>query len=104
MTTVSWRQRLADNGQATGVCVILLALICLGLYEQSHLQTPAHAALSEAVNAAKAIKKPWATGLVNGVLRNHQRSDITIISALSAAQRAALPDWLYDRLLAEYGD
>lgn len=80
------------------------ALICLGLYEQSHLQTPAHAALSEAVNAAKAIKKPWATGLVNGVLRNHQRSDITIISALSAAQRAALPDWLYDRLLAEYGD
>ena len=57
------------------------ALICLGLYEQSHLQTPAHAALSEAVNAAKAIKKPWATGLVNGVLRNHQRSDKTIISS-----------------------
>ncbi|MGQ7248117.1 ABC transporter permease [Halomonas sp. V046] len=31
MTTVSWRQRLTDNGQATGVCVILLVLVCLGL-------------------------------------------------------------------------
>ena len=51
------------------------ALICVGLYEQSHLHTPAHAALSEAVNAAKALKKHWASGLVNGVLRSHQRSD-----------------------------
>ena len=33
------------------------ALICIGLYEQSHLKTPAHAALSETVNAAKDLKK-----------------------------------------------
>lgn len=82
----------------------IYALICIGLYEQSHLQTPAHAALSETVNAAKALKKSWATGLVNGVLRNHQRSEASLIDGLDAAERAALPDWLYDQLLNEYGD
>jgi 16S rRNA (cytosine967-C5)-methyltransferase len=80
------------------------ALICVGLYEQSHLHTPAHAALSEAVNAAKALKKHWASGLVNGVLRSHQRSDTSAKDALNAAQRAAVPDWLYRQLLEEYGD
>lgn len=80
------------------------ALICIGLYEQSHLNTPAHAALSETVNAAKALKKHWATGLVNGVLRNHQRSGISLIDKLSAAQRAALPDWLYAQVMTEYDD
>lgn len=79
------------------------ALICIGLYEQSHLKTPAHAALSETVNAAKDLKKHWATGLVNGVLRNHQRQGISL-EALSPAQRAALPDWLYNQLVTEYGD
>lgn len=80
------------------------ALICVGLYEQSHLQTPAHAALSETVNAAKALKKSWAAGLVNGVLRNYQRSEASLIDGLNAAERAALPGWLYDQLLQEYGD
>ena len=51
----------------------VLALICMGLYELLHLNTPEHAVVSETVNACKALKKPWATGLVNGVLRSFQR-------------------------------
>ena len=82
----------------------IAALICVGLYEQLHLQTPPHAALSETVNATKALKKAWAAALVNGVLRNHQRSDVSIMDALSAAARAALPQWLYQQLTREYGD
>jgi len=82
----------------------IASLICIGLYEQAHLQTPPHAALSETVNAAKALKKPWAAGLVNGVLRNHQRRDASLMGGLNPAERAALPSWLYDQLLTEYGD
>ena len=81
----------------------IAALICVGLYEQLHLQTPPHAAISETVNAAKALKKTWAAALVNGVLRNHQRSDVSIMGALSAAAQAALPEWLHQQLTREYG-
>ena len=38
----------------------IMALLCIGLYELEHLSTPAHAVVSETVNATRALKKPWA--------------------------------------------
>ena len=82
----------------------VLALICVGLYELLHLHTPEHAVVSETVNACKALKKPWATGLVNGVLRSFQRQDGDLTPPLSAAAEHALPEWLYEALRREYGE
>lgn len=82
----------------------VLALICLGLYELLHLHTPAHAVVSETVNACKEFKKPWATGVVNGVLRSFQRQDGALTPPLSAAAERALPEWLHQTLCHEYSE
>ena len=81
-----------------------MALLCVGLYELQHLNTPPHAVVSETVNAARALKKPWATGMVNGVLRAFQRKSETAGEGLSPAAQWALPEWLYTELVAQYGD
>lgn len=49
------------------------ALLLLGLYQLIHLRVPDHAAIGETVEAARPLKKPWATKLINGVLRRFQR-------------------------------
>ena len=81
----------------------VMALLCVGIYELERLNTPAHAVVSETVNAARSLKKSWATGVINGVLRSFQRAT-TPADTLSVAEQRALPMWLHDRLTAEYGD
>lgn len=49
------------------------ALLLIGLYQIIYLRTPDHASLNSTVSATKSIKKPWAKGLVNAVLRNFLR-------------------------------
>jgi 16S rRNA (cytosine967-C5)-methyltransferase len=49
------------------------ALLLLGLYQLLHTRIPDHAALGETVEVTRFFKKPWATNLVNGVLRKFQR-------------------------------
>lgn len=66
------------------------------------MHTPAHAVVSEAVNTVRALGKPWAAGLVNGILRNYQRRTAPISDFLNAAQCNALPDWLFRQLVDQY--
>jgi len=80
----------------------IMALLCIGLYELEHLSTPAHAVVSETVNATVALKKPWAKGLVNSVLRAYQRQGGVTAEALSPAAQRALPGWLHTELCAQY--
>jgi 16S rRNA (cytosine967-C5)-methyltransferase len=80
----------------------IMALLCIGLYELEHLSTPAHAVVSETVNATRALKKPWAKGVVNGVLRNYQRQEGAARGALSPAAQRALPAWLHTELCTQY--
>lgn len=49
------------------------ALLHLGIYQLLHTRIPDHAAIGATVEAANGLKRPWAKGLVNGVLRNLQR-------------------------------
>jgi 16S rRNA (cytosine967-C5)-methyltransferase len=49
------------------------ALMMVGLYQLAEMRVPAHAAVSETVEAAKSLKKQWARGLVNAVLRAYLR-------------------------------
>ena len=49
------------------------ALLLVGLYQLFHTRIPPHAAIGETVGCADKLKKPWAKGLLNAVLRNAQR-------------------------------
>lgn len=51
----------------------IYCLLLVGLYQLIEMRVPAHASLAETVDATKCLKKIWAKGLVNAVLRNYQR-------------------------------
>ncbi|GAB3110943.1 16S rRNA (cytosine(967)-C(5))-methyltransferase RsmB [Aestuariicella hydrocarbonica] len=72
------------------------ALLLLGLYQLKYLRVPDHAAINTTVAACKALKKPWAEKLVNGVLRRYQREREALEDALkkSPAFTTAHPNWL----------
>lgn len=54
------------------------ALIMIGLYQLFYMRIPDHAAIDATVNAAKSLKKPWASKLINGVLREAQRRSLQL--------------------------
>lgn len=76
------------------------ALLLLGLYQLLCMRVPDHAAVSETVSATAALKKPWARGLLNGVLRNAQRQRDDLLSKADATDegRWSHPQWLIDAL------
>jgi len=75
-------------------------LLLVGAYQLYKLRIPDHAAISESVNAAKALKKNWATKLVNGVLRQFQRQQKQLTSNpdLKPWVECSHPEWLYQKL------
>jgi len=70
-------------------------LILLGLYQILHLRIPDHAAVSATVESVKALKKPWARGLINGVLRNFLRNREELLQqvAQNHSSHYAHPQW-----------
>ncbi|HMT93703.1 16S rRNA (cytosine(967)-C(5))-methyltransferase RsmB [uncultured Thiothrix sp.] len=75
-------------------------LLRLGLYQIIYQRTPDHAAVSETVQATKALKKAWAGSLVNGVLRRFLREQEIILAKADQLESAqySFPTWLADRL------
>lgn len=76
------------------------ALLLLGLYQLLHTRIPDHAAIGETVEVTRIIKKPWATNLVNGVLRNFQRDSVKINEFLAEnrAFQSNHPAWMESML------
>jgi 16S rRNA (cytosine967-C5)-methyltransferase len=74
------------------------ALMLVGLYQMRHMRVPDHAAVAETVAATHQLKKRWASGLVNAVLRSYQSREAALIPELSEAQRLCHPDWLLNRI------
>ena len=76
------------------------ALILIGLYQLQYTRVAPHAALAETVEAARVLKKPWAAGLVNALLRRFQRQSKTLLAAADRSQTAryAHPEWLLQAL------
>lgn len=76
--------------------VDVYALLLLGLYQLSELRIPPHAAISETVSVATTLKKTWAKGLINGVLRRFQREKDQLDQKLASkkAYQTAHPPWL----------
>ncbi len=78
------------------------ALMLVGLYQLLYSRVPAHAAIGETVGCADKLKKPWAKGLLNAVLRRAQRESGEILAELERdpVVRTAHPRWLQKSLKA----
>ncbi|MGM0632961.1 MAG: 16S rRNA (cytosine(967)-C(5))-methyltransferase RsmB [Pseudomonadota bacterium] len=76
------------------------ALLLVGLYQLEYMRIPAHAAVNETVACTRALGRPWARGLVNGVLRQYQRQRESLMAALDLepVTRWSHPGWLVDAL------
>ena len=82
------------------------ALLLTGLYQLHYLRIPEHAAVAETVTAARQLRKPWAAGLVNAVLRAFLRRRAELLAALETDReaRTAHPRWLLDVLQRDWPD
>ena len=80
------------------------SLLLIGVYQLAHTRVPDHAAINETVAATRQLKKPWASGLANGVLRNWQRRGEKLQSELPADSGALLshPEWLLQQLQQDW--
>lgn len=79
----------------------VLALLHIGLYQLLYARVPDYAAVAATVEAARAIGKPWARGLVNAVLRGLLREPAT---AETDVARYNHPAWLLRMLRDNFGD
>ena len=78
----------------------VLNLILVGLYQLFYTRVPAHAAIGETVEAASALNKKWARGLVNGVLRSAQRreEELNAMAEKSPVCGFSHPKWMINKL------
>ncbi len=76
----------------------------LGLFQLGWMRIPAHAAVAETVALAGALRKPWARGLLNALLRRYQREREALEARVGEDEEAACdhPRWLLDRLRAAW--
>jgi len=82
-------------------------LMLVGIYQIKYMRIPDHAAVSETVDAASALKNRHLGGLINGVLRNYQRNvdkqnNITSDIVLSDPVRFNHPGWFIKKIKAAY--
>ena len=75
-------------------------LLACGLYQLLHMRIPEHAIINETVAASEKLKRRWAKGLVNAVLRNFQRQQAALMAAQTdnAVFAAAHPKWLLHKI------
>lgn len=80
------------------------ALLLVALYQLQYSRAAEHAVVDHAVKATLALKKPWAKGLVNAVLRNFLRRRPTLLEQSAATEEGhySHPQWWIDRLRKEY--
>lgn len=77
-------------------------LLLVGLYQLDDTRIPDHAAVAATVEATKFLKKPWARGLSNAVLRRYLRERESLAAQLTDAQRASHPNWLYKAIYQQW--
>lgn len=87
----------------TGKQRTLHYLLMVGLYQLLYTRIPPHAALAETVEGAVVLKRPQLKGLINGVLRQFQRQQATLLSEFATHDSRFLhPFWLIKRLRTAY--
>ncbi|MBF0219822.1 MAG: 16S rRNA (cytosine(967)-C(5))-methyltransferase RsmB [Gammaproteobacteria bacterium] len=83
---------------------MITALLLVGLYQLSEMRIPAHAVINETVKAVAGLKRPWAKGLVNAVLRQFQRQQERLMADLATHPVAiyAHPQWFIDKVSRQW--
>ena len=76
----------------------LRCLLLVGAYQLLYMRIPAHAAINETVNGCRGLRKPWARGLINAVLRKVLEAG----PGIDPDQSFGLPDWIARKLTAQY--
>lgn len=73
-------------------------ILITGLFQLAYLDKAKHAVINETVNLTRNTDKPWAAGLVNGVLRNftRQHAELQESSNLSESVALAMPEWFFN--------
>ena len=84
-------------------------LLLVGIYQLQHLNLPDYAAISETVDVTHKLRKQWAKGLVNGVLRNFQRDGEKIVTGIntygeSDESKYLHPQWLIGKIKKGWPD
>jgi len=81
-------------------------LLLTGLYSIDHLRRPVHASVNHVVGAAPLLRKAWAKGLINGVLRRYQREKETLAPRIleTGEARNNHPSWLTELILEDWPD
>lgn len=77
-------------------------LMQLGVFQLRHSSTATHAAVDETVKVVKRLKKPWARGLVNAVLRHYQRQQTDLESGLTLGGVHSHPAWMLERFRKDW--
>jgi len=79
-------------------------LLLAGLYQLEYGKASVYAVVDHAVKAAVRMKKPWAKGLVNAVLRNFLRRRETLMADIGHDEQAvySYPQWWIDKLKLQY--
>lgn len=81
------------------------ALLLVGLFQLRSMRVPAHAALSETVEATATLARPRLRGLANAVLRRYQREREALEAALPRDDQVlySMPRWLIDAIRRDWG-
>jgi 16S rRNA (cytosine967-C5)-methyltransferase len=76
-------------------------ILLLGLYQLLVMETGSHAAVNETVKLTKLLKKNWASGLTNAVLRRVVRDDL---QWQDIDRITAYPEWMQQLMREDWGD
>jgi len=79
---------------------IVQCLLIVGAYQLLHMSKPAYAVVSETVEAARAIGKPWSCGLINKILRRvlEEKDQLLANANQQIESEYNHPQWLIERI------
>ena len=96
-----WLRQLVAK-PLTGKHKIIEHLLMLGFYQLTYSRVPAHAAVSETVQASVVLRCHALKGLVNATLRRFIRDDTARQIPATPHIQHGLPKWLYKKLQEHY--
>ena len=81
-------------------------VMLIGLYQLQFLEKPEYATVKETVGLLDKLKKTWAKGLVNAILRRFCRERVAILARIETSPDYMLghPDWFISRMQKDWPD
>lgn len=83
---------------------IIESLLTIGLFQLSGTRIPDHAAVSATVEATRLLRRPGFRGLVNALLRNYVRKNVSKLEPDNDEVRFNHPAWLIERFRTDWPD